>query len=739
MKKECDLKMGPVVILAEKPSQAKAYADAFSVKTKYKHYIELNTCSTFPSGAVITWAIGHLVELRQPEDYKPEWKQWSLPSLPILPAKYEFKVTSNKEDQFAQIKKLFNSPEYPVVINAADVDREGSNIFYSIYNMTGAKNKIIKRLWINSLEPDEIRKGFNNLRDNKKDLLLYEEAKARQISDWLVGMNGSRLYTILLQKKGYSGEDGKSSVISIGRVQTPTVYLIYQRQQEIQNFVSTPFYEIEGNFTAKNGKYKGKAKAKSDNKADIQAIIDKHQIDAASNGVVQSVTKKEKRAKSPKLHALSTLQATANKKWKYSPAAVLKLVQELYEMKLVSYPRTDTQVITDSEFAYLLDKVNDYQKLVGVSFPIASRTPNKRYVDSKKVQEHYAIIPTKNIPTSTVLGGLSKEQTNIYYEVVNTTLAMFHADYIYEETKIITDVNKLEFETTGNTEKSKGWKELFANEASAKKDENQQTLPVLQQGETVEADVKLKESMTTPPKPYTEGQLIGMMKTCGKSVDNEEDMEILKEVEGLGTEATRSGIIETIKRHKYIEVTKNIVHVTKKGELLCKSIEGSLLSSPTMTAKWEGYLKKIGEGQGTGEIFLKNIEKFIGKLMTDVPKQVESAAVKKHISANPSSAPKAAKGSSGSAKASLGKCPKCGNPVIEGKSYYLCQAYKKPCDFIIGKTSFKATITKTDVKALLAGKQTKEKTLTYSSGKTGQSSLGLDANKRLVPSFALNK
>lgn len=736
--------MRPPVILAEKPSQAKAYADAFSIKTKNRHYIELNACSTFPSGAIITWAIGHLVELRQPEDYKTEWKQWNLPNLPILPSKYEFKVTPNKEEQFAQIKELFNSPEYPVIINGADVDREGSNIFYSIYNMTGAKNKVIKRLWINSLEPEEIRKGFNNLRDNKKDLLLYEEAKARQISDWLVGMNGSRLYTILLQKKGYKGEDGKG-VISIGRVQTPTVYLIYQRQQEIQNFISTPFYEIEGNFTAKNGKYKGKAKAKSDNKAEIQAIIDKHQINATSNGLVQSVTKKEKRAKSPKLHALSTLQATANKKWKYSPADVLKLVQVLYEMKLVSYPRTDTQVITDSEFAYLLDKVNDYQKLVGVSFPIASKTPNKRYVDGKKVQEHYAIIPTKNIPSNTVLAGLTKEQSNIYYEIVKTTLAMFHADYIYEETKIITDVNKLEFETTGNTEKSKGWKELFANESSAKKDDNQQVLPVLQQGETVAADVNLKESMTTPPKPYTEGQLIGMMKTCGKSVDNEEDMEILKEVEGLGTEATRSGIIETIKRHKYIEVTKNIVHVTKKGELLCKSIEGSLLSSPMMTAKWEGYLRKIGEGQGTGDVFLKNIEKFIEKLMIDVPKQVDSAAVINHISANATSSSSAAKGSSksgkgsNSEKVSLGKCPKCGNPVIEGKSYFLCQAYKNPCDFIIGKTSYKATITKTDVKALLAGKMTKEKTLTYQSGKTGNSCLGLDANKRVVPSFALNK
>ncbi|MHC8514785.1 DNA topoisomerase [Sporosarcina sp. ITBMC105] len=358
--------MTNIAILAEKPSQAKAYADAFSVKSRHKTHIELNPCSTFPNGATITWGIGHLVELKEPKEYRKEWASWSLESLPILPAKYEYKVSYDKRVQFNFIKRLFNEPTVNTILNACDCDREGSNIFYSISYMTGAKNKTIKRLWINSLEVEEVRKGFKNLQDNKKDLLLYYEAKTRQISDWLVGMNGSRLYTLLLQQKGFNES------LSIVRVQSPTVYLIYQRQKEIENFVSTPFYEIEGNFTAKNGTYKGKAKIKSDKKEEVLQLLQQHNIMEHNEGFVKSVTKKEKRTKSPKLHALSTLQAVANRRWRYSPANVLKIVQGLYEKKLVTYPRTDTQFITNNEFAYLADNVERYQQIAGISFPIVS-------------------------------------------------------------------------------------------------------------------------------------------------------------------------------------------------------------------------------------------------------------------------------------------------------------------------------------------------------------------------------
>ncbi|SFD59671.1 type IA DNA topoisomerase [Bacillus sp. UNCCL81] len=679
--------MNRVVILAEKPSQAKAYAEAFSVKNRTKTSIELNSCSTFPNGATITWGIGHLVELKQPEEYNQEWKKWSLSSLPILPGQYEFKIAYGKSEQFNAVKKLFK--EADTIINSCDIDREGANIFNSILNLTGVKNKQIKRLWINSLEVDEVRKGFANLHDNQKDLLLYNEAKTRQIADWLVGINGSRLYTLLLQQKGLKDS------FSIGRVQSPTVYLIYQRQLEIDNFKPKSFYEIEGDFTVGNGNFRGKAKIKSEKKEEVQAILNQHHISGQNEGFVKLITKKEKRTKSPKLHSLSTLQASANKMWKTSPANVLKTMQSLYEKKLVTYPRTDMQLITENEYNYLVSNVENYQKIVGQQFDY-SKVPNKRYVDGSKVQEHYAIIPTKTIPSESNLQDLTGDEKNIYLEVLRTTLAMFHSDYIYEETKVVTDVKGLEFETTGNTEISKGWKELFKNNEKNEnqtKNEGSQALPVFQINERVVSIVKLKEGTTTAPKPYTEGQLISMMKTCGKSVENEEEMEILKEVEGLGTEATRSGIIETIKKHGYIEVKKNIVSVTEKGKILCQSIEGNLLSSPSMTAKWEGYLHKIGSGEGSQDVFLSNIEKFLTNLINEVPGQLNSDSINKGIE----TVQKADE---------IGQCPKCKKgSIVHRKTFYSCTTYKDGCKFLIPGTFLGKSISTSNAQKLLNGKK----------------------------------
>lgn len=642
------------VILAEKPSQAKAYADAFSVK-RHEGYLEINPCPIFPEGAYITWGIGHLVELKEPKAYDPKWEKWSLNSLPILPDRYEFQIAKGKYKQFTVVKKLIKATD--TVINACDVDREGSNIFYSIYNHTGARGQTIKRLWINSLEVEEVRKGFANLLDNRKDLLLYAEAKSRQISDWLVGMNGSRLYTLLLKSQGVK------EVFPIGRVQSPTIYLIYQRQLEIENFVSEPFFEIEGVFTAANGTYKGKAKAKESKRELVQALLAKHEILENSAGIIQSIEKVDKRIPPPQLHSLSTLQATANRLWKISPANVLKTMQGLYEKKLVTYPRTDSRHITPSEFSYLSAQVTDYQLLIGHPFPVVSLAPKKRYVDSSKVQEHYAIIPTKKLPTPAKLASLSTIERNLYEEIVRTTLAMFHTDYLYTETKVTTDVNGLPFFTTGKTERDKGWKALFAR-STKESEKDEPSLPPLIESEAVESQIDIKEGKTQPPKPYTEGQLIAMMKSCGKLVDNKDETEILKEVEGLGTEATRSGIIETIKRHGYIEVKKNIVSITNKGRLLCQAIEGNLLSSPSMTAKWETYLRKIGNGEGSPERFLGSIAKFINSLLVEVPKQLETKSI------DPTLVPPKATKTRYKAEP-IAPCPKCqtGSIVLK-KNFY---------------------------------------------------------------------
>ena len=701
--------MNSIVILAEKPAQAKAYAEAFSIAKKEKTHIVLQSCSTFPTGAVVTWGIGHLVSLKMPGEYKEAWGKWNLANLPIIPERFEFKVTKDKQQQFNAVKKLMH--EANVIINACDVDREGSNIFYSILHTAGVKGKKIKRLWINSLEPDEIRKGFNNLRDNKQDLLLYEEAKTRQLSDWLVGINASQLYTLLLQQQGLN------TTLSVGRVQSPTVYMIYQRQQEIANFVSRPFYELVGAFETQQGIYQGKATCKDEHKANVEELLQQHDLKEGqpAQASIKEVTKTLKHIKSPRLHSLSTLQTRLNKVYKYSPAKVLEVMQSLYEKKLVTYPRTDCNYITESEFAYLAKDVAQYQGLLKVSFT-PNIVPNKRYVDNKKVQEHYAIVPTKSMPTPEKLAQLSIEEKHVYNEVLRVTLAMFHADYTYEETVIVTNVNGLDFHTKGKVEVTKGWQSLFLNDEQIPKE--QDMLPAVEENQVIDAVLAIKEGKTTPPKPYTEGGLITMMKTAGKLVEDEADSEMLKEVEGIGTEATRSGIIETIKKNDYIEVKKNIVTVTDKGKILCEAIAGTLLSSPAMTAKWEGYLKKIGEGTGSQENFLKNIEKFLAVTIQEAPTKMPSQSIEQAVKVQQDAE-------------YVGNCPVCqGGKIAERKTFYGCSNYRSGCAFTLPKKWCEKAITVTQIKKLLTqGKTDKIKGFKSKKGSTFTATLTIADGK----------
>lgn len=714
--------MGIPVILAEKPNQAKAYAAAFQIEKREKTHIQLKSCSTFPDGAVITWGIGHLVSLKMPGEYREEWKSWDLKNLPILPSNYEFKVSESKKAQYNAVKKLFNQAD--LLVNACDIDREGSNIFYSIYHMTGVKNKEIKRLWINSLEVDEIRKGFQNLQSNEKDLLMYQEAQTRQISDWLVGMNGSQLYTLLLRNQGLE------TTLSIGRVQSPTVYMIYQRQKEIEKFVSKPFFELIGNFATGSGDcYVGKAGVKVDTQMKLNSFLVENDLtlDKRLCGIIKAVEKKQKHSKSPKLHSLSTLQVIANKKWKYSPAKVLEVAQSLYEKKLMTYPRSDCNYITESEFAYLVGSIKDYQALLGITFE-ANTQPDKRYVDGSRVQEHYSIIPTKKSASESVFQSLSSEEKNIYLEVIRNTVAMFHNDYVYEETKIKTLVNNVEFETIGKTELDKGWKLLFSNEGTPASDSDESTLseastilPSVEKDEKVLSVLNNKEGRTVPPKPYSEGQLITMMKTAGKSLENGEESDILKEIEGIGTEATRAGIIETIKKHEYIEVKKNIVSVTGKGIVLCEVLECTcpLLSTPGMTAKWETYLRKIGEGSGTQESFLRNVTKFIENLIETAPKNLESEKIQVMVKEEQE-------------KHTLGVCPVCKNgKMLDKKTFIGCSEYQNGCTFSISKTIAKKKLTEKQIRQLIeVGKTDLIKKFTSSkTGKTFDAHLIIKENK----------
>jgi len=325
--------MENILVLAEKPSQAKAYADAFQHKKKQDGFIEVNDSRFFQEKAFITWGYGHLVELISPEQYNEAWKTWRLDQLPMFPEEFRFQVSQDKNKQFNIVKRLLN--DSAEIIVATDCDREGENIARGFITLAGASNKPTKRLWINSLEVDEIQKGFRHLSNGNNYISLYKEAQTRQFSDWLVGMNASRLYTLLLQQRGMKG------AFSVGRVQTSTLYLLYKRQKEIEEFVSRPYFAFQGLVDVQNGSFEAKHKQRFATKDEAQNVLEEKGISTEMNdGIIQDVKKDVKKTKSPKLHSLSSLQSTANKKWEYSPSDVLKIAQSLYDKKVLSYPRT---------------------------------------------------------------------------------------------------------------------------------------------------------------------------------------------------------------------------------------------------------------------------------------------------------------------------------------------------------------------------------------------------------------
>lgn len=676
-----------IVILAEKPSQGKDYAEAFKNSSRKNGYIEVSD-DRFLNGekAFITWGFGHLIELAKPEDYKEEWKVWNLDTLPILPNEYMFQVSNDGgvRKQFSLVKKLLK--QATEIIVATDPDREGENIARSIIEQAGASNKPTRRLWVNSPEIQEIQRGFQNLKDGKDYEAFYREAQTRQISDWLVGINGSRLYTLLLQKSGQQG------VFSVGRVQSPALYQIYKRQNEIKNFKSKPFYEVVGNVTVNNGEFVAKYDKKYDEREDLTVILDDYGVMTGENdGIIKSVEKKAKNTESPRLHSLSSLQTKANEKWEYIPSDTLKVVQSLYEKKLLSYPRTDTQFITDGEFAYLKEHLSKYKKYMDVGFDDVYTEPRKRYVNSAKVQEHYAIIPTRQIPNNT---DLSQQEQNIYHEIMLTTLAMFADDYHYEETKVQVDINGIILHAKGNVAKIQGWKSLFVSSKEDDKKRKGIVLPIMDENESCIVDVSIKEGQTKPPKPYTAGNLINMMINAGREVENKEDKEVLKKVEGIGTEATRANIIDTLKNQQYIEIKKNKVSVTTKGETLCKVIEDTLLASPEMTAKWEQYLAKIGRNEGTQEMFLDTIQRFVLTMIEDAPTSIEKNKdmLKSNVQAS-----------------MIGGCPSCKDGAVGDKGkFYGCSNYSNGCKFSLPKKWAGKTIPKKEVENLLEKGKTGE-------------------------------
>jgi DNA topoisomerase-3 len=675
------------VILAEKPSQALAYASAFQKSEKKQGFFAVSD-PLFKDETFVTFGFGHLVELVAPRFYDEKWDKWAIDTLPIFPSEFKFEVSKDKKTQFSIVSKLLK--EAKTIIIATDSDREGENIAWSIIEKANAftDSKDFKRLWINSLEREAIREGFSNLKNGLDYLPYYKEAQTRQFSDWLIGMNGSPLYSLSLQSKGINEK------FSLGRVQTPTLYMIYSRQLEIETFKKTKYVEVESNISSGTEGFKAvmKPKQRFDNEQKgLEFLKDQELVPGNQEGVIKKLEVQEKKTNSPLLFSLSSLQSQANKQFKASASETLKAVQGLYEAKLLTYPRTDTAVVTENEFKYLREHLSEYKQFLSIDVVETQTEARKRYVDNEKVQEHHAIIPTKRVVDQTIFEKLSPLQQNIYTLILKTTIAMFLSDYRYEETTIDTAVKNVIFTAKGKVPLDQGWKQIFSDT-----EEKETVLPKVKENDQVSVEILFVEKETQPPKAYTEGTLITAMKTAGKTVDDVDSQKLLNEIEGIGTEATRASIIETLKNKEYIVTQKNNLVVTEKGKILCEAVSSErLLTSAEMTAEWETYLKKIGKGEGNQEQFISNIKKFIVHLLDNVPSAIDQLNISGYQAAATAEKEKNA----------VGNCPNCGSLVLEKKGFYGCSGYPK-CTFSVNNVFRSKKLTKTNIKQLLSDKET---------------------------------
>lgn len=701
------------VILAEKPSQARSYIEAFKNSTKKQGYYAVSD-PVLPNETFITYGFGHLVELATPEQYDTKYKQWALSNLPIFPEKYKFTVPTDKKAQFKIVKDLLSKAD--TIIVATDSDREGENIAWSIMTQAkiNLKSKEIKRLWINSLEKEAILKGFKELKNGWDYYPAYQEAQTRQISDWLVGMNGSPLYTLLLKEAGLHG------VYSIGRVQTPTLYMVYQRDLAIQNFNPEPYFELKAEILAEQQKFVAKLdpyQRFKDEKGLLAFMSEKKLEKGSQSGLIKDVQKQTKKTSSPRLFSLSSLQSEINKRYHASASDTLQAVQNLYEAKLLTYPRTDSNYITEQEFNYLVENLNGYLGFLSKDVSLNHQEPNKRYVNGKKVQEHHAIIMTKTVPTQEKLSKFPALEQRIYNLVLRTTLAMFADPYEFEETVILTSIGDAVFKATGNVPKNQGWKVLFSDYKTEKQEE-ETILPLVEVGQSISANLTPDQKMTKPPVPFTEGTLITAMKTAGKTLDDEEAQSILKDNEGIGTEATRANVLDVLKKRGYLLTEKNKLHVSQQGITLCKAVElEPLLTSPEMTAKWEKALKQISAKERTQENFLEQIKKFVSKIIHDVPTQMkQSDSLTSQVASQKDTEQQA------ELDAQIGICPICktGKIVDKGK-FYGCTNYKAtdPCTFSLPKKWSEKALGKTAIKDLITKGET-SKLKGFKSKKTGK-------------------
>ena len=681
-----------IVCIAEKPSVARDIADILGARTRKEGYIEGN-------GYQVTWTFGHLCTLKEPHEYTPGWKSWSLGSLPMIPPRFGIKLIENPtyEKQFHIIEGLMQQADE--IINCGDAGQEGELIQRWVMQKAGARCPV-KRLWISSLTEEAIKEGFAKLKDQSDFQSLYEAGLSRAMGDWLLGMNATRLYTI---KYGQNKQ-----VLSIGRVQTPTLALIVNRQLEIENFKPEPYWELktvyrETTFSATKGKFTSKEEG-----------LEFLETVKQSDFVVTDVSAKKGVEYAPRLFDLTSLQVECNKKFAYSADETLKLIQSLYEKKVTTYPRVDTTFLSDDIYPKcpaILKGLRDYEVLTA---PLdgAKLPKSKKVFDSSKVADHHAIIPTGVYPQN-----LTDMERRVFDLIARRFIAVFYPDCKVSTTTVLGEVDKIEFKVTGKQILEPGWRVVFAKEQVEEKEgDEERVLPVFVKGESGPHVPDLNEKWTQPPKPYTEATLLRAMETAGKLVDNDELRDALKE-NGIGRPSTRAAIIETLFKRNYIRKEKKNLIATPTGVELIQLIHEELLKSAELTGIWEKKLREIEKRTYDARQFLEELKQMVSEIVTSVlsdntnrritiqeaaaqiaeekpkkepKKRTRKPAAPKEKKQEEKSAEKAVEGSgkegvpvTGETDLLVGQpCPVCGKgTIIKGKAAYGCSEWKNGCTF----------------------------------------------------------
>ena len=662
--------------IAEKPSVAKDIAEVIGAKNRKDGYFEGN-------GYWVTWTFGHLCTLKEPHDYKEHWKYWRLEDLPIIPEKFGIKLIPNKgvEKQFHIIKRLVD--QCAEVINCGDAGQEGELIQRWVLQKAGMKVPM-KRLWISSLTEEAIKEGFENLKNADDYLNLYKAGSSRAIGDWLLGINGTRLFT----RKYGKGEN----TLSIGRVQTPTLAMIVERQKEIDAFVVKEYWELKT-------EYKGQEFQCLD-KQSKTLRLDKEERTKKGLEYLQgkdfeitSFEQKEGKEGNPRLYDLTSLQVDANKKFGFSAEQTLNYIQNLYEKKLTTYPRVDTTFLPDDIYPKIkpiLKGLKFYSKLTE-SLLSKDIPKTKSVFNNKKVTDHHAIIPT-----GLQASNLTPEENKIYDLVCKRFIAAFYPVCTVSNTTVFGKVGELVFKASGKQIVKPGWREVYASEKNVKSDEK--IMPHFEEGEKGPHKPFIHKGKTSPPKPYTEATLLRAMETAGKQVDDEEMRDMLKE-NGIGRPSTRANIIETLFRRKYIEKKRKNIFPTPMGEALIRTIKNDLLKSVKLTGEWERKLRLIERGEYELDTFKSELEEMVKNLVEEVV--FDSSSRFTFTAEKPKR--KISKKNLDFKKVSCPKCKK--SNLIKGKTAVGCQDFKN-CDFKVPFELMGKKMTENQIHQLITRKKT---------------------------------